>query len=538
MSASFRVQCLTGLAAVARERGFWNVFTCLCAVVVLPFIVSIAFGKLVHWLILGLSGAGRALWRRTPTPLLWLALGGTLGFLARWPAAALSESSQIAPTCPLSLAAPQSLAEALRWVQPVSGLHEGPAAVPPAAVSDLWSWRAASRPRRTLLLLSALHAPRTGCLLTLSRGDAGALGFLLAHPQGDGQVASATLRCAVSWLLAPRLALAALCLRSRRGANGTLALCVAAWALLRAALDLLALQNLLLFALARPGATAEAALARAFSRFAALMLMSLVLPWLPNFVADLALLVDGGAITLWEMLQEARPWVKLASMSRSGFAQYPTMQNTPFWALGAAMSQIYHEQQHHVHGHHEEEEYEEEEESEEEEAPRTREAVHFPPPLQLPAMADTPSFPAHLRCPITLNAMSEPAVSPAGITYERAALLRWVRDFGTEPQTRRRMSTHQVLPNLCARAAIEGWCAAQARRRAARVRSKDLPKEPACEGKQQPEDPPSPPLPPPPPDVPSVEPTTEMTHSARAVLSGFTPEAQFVFRTGEQSNAR
>ena len=53
--------------------------------------------------------------------------------------------------------------------------------------------------------------------------------------------------------------------------------------------------------------------------------------------------------------------------------------------------------------------------------------------------------------------MREPAISPAGITYERAVLARWVRAHGSEPTTRRAMSAAQIVPNLLARAALEAW---------------------------------------------------------------------------------
>jgi hypothetical protein len=56
--------------------------------------------------------------------------------------------------------------------------------------------------------------------------------------------------------------------------------------------------------------------------------------------------------------------------------------------------------------------------------------------------------------------MAEPAVSPSGTTYERAALERWLRDHRRDPLTGAAARPDQLLPNLGLGAAIEAWLAA------------------------------------------------------------------------------
>ena len=53
----------------------------------------------------------------------------------------------------------------------------------------------------------------------------------------------------------------------------------------------------------------------------------------------------------------------------------------------------------------------------------------------------------------------EPAVTPAGISYERSALMQWLEHQHTEPSTKRRLKRSRVVPNLTLRAMIEDWLA-------------------------------------------------------------------------------
>lgn len=92
---------------------------------------------------------------------------------------------------------------------------------------------------------------------------------------------------------------------------------------------------------------------------------------------------------------------------------------------------------------------------------------HWPGPISFPDWLNEENAPAHFRCPITLCVIREPAVTPAGISYERAALMQWLDHQHTEPSTKQRLKRSHVVPNLTFRAMIEDWleeqCAARRR---------------------------------------------------------------------------
>ncbi|KAG5181789.1 hypothetical protein JKP88DRAFT_141148, partial [Tribonema minus] len=44
--------------------------------------------------------------------------------------------------------------------------------------------------------------------------------------------------------------------------------------------------------------------------------------------------------------------------------------------------------------------------------------------------------PAHFLCPISLDWLVNPVITPSGITYSRAELELWVRENGTDPIAR------------------------------------------------------------------------------------------------------
>lgn len=54
---------------------------------------------------------------------------------------------------------------------------------------------------------------------------------------------------------------------------------------------------------------------------------------------------------------------------------------------------------------------------------------------------------ALLRCPITHEPMSDPVMSPYGITYERTAILDWLKRSATDPCTRGHLSRAMLTRN-------------------------------------------------------------------------------------------
>jgi STIP1 family protein 1 len=63
--------------------------------------------------------------------------------------------------------------------------------------------------------------------------------------------------------------------------------------------------------------------------------------------------------------------------------------------------------------------------------------------------------PAHLLCPITLQVMTDPVITPSGETYERQAIEQWLETHGTDPQTRRPLTKEQLIPNRRLKETVE-----------------------------------------------------------------------------------
>ncbi len=45
-------------------------------------------------------------------------------------------------------------------------------------------------------------------------------------------------------------------------------------------------------------------------------------------------------------------------------------------------------------------------------------------------------MPNHFFCPITLEVMRDPYITPSGHSYEGRALQQWIAQHGSDPQTR------------------------------------------------------------------------------------------------------
>lgn len=59
--------------------------------------------------------------------------------------------------------------------------------------------------------------------------------------------------------------------------------------------------------------------------------------------------------------------------------------------------------------------------------------------------------PEEFLCPITHAFMRDPVTTPNGHSYERSAILRWLRENGTDPMTRRELSPSQLRSNITLR---------------------------------------------------------------------------------------
>ena len=107
---------------------------------------------------------------------------------------------------------------------------------------------------------------------------------------------------------------------------------------------------------------------------------------------------------------------------------------------------------------------------------RSRRTVRWPNPVILPDGLDDADAPDALVCPITQELMTEPAlVVTSGRTYQRGALLRWVREHGTDPlQRNASLRESDLAPNLAVRQMVEDY--ARARRTAGAYQTRPRPR--------------------------------------------------------------
>ena len=76
-------------------------------------------------------------------------------------------------------------------------------------------------------------------------------------------------------------------------------------------------------------------------------------------------------------------------------------------------------------------------------------------------------MPASFFCPITGDVLVDPVVAGDGHTYEREAILEWLRRRRESPLTRQPLDVAGLNPNIALRKAIEEWNEAMSAMRAA-----------------------------------------------------------------------
>lgn len=70
-----------------------------------------------------------------------------------------------------------------------------------------------------------------------------------------------------------------------------------------------------------------------------------------------------------------------------------------------------------------------------------------------------PLPPEELRCPISLQLMSNPVIIASGQTYERACIERWLSDgHNTCPKTQQKLAHLSLTPNYCVKGLVASWC--------------------------------------------------------------------------------
>lgn len=71
------------------------------------------------------------------------------------------------------------------------------------------------------------------------------------------------------------------------------------------------------------------------------------------------------------------------------------------------------------------------------------------------ASVDEP--PQHFVCPLTLDVFEDPVVAMDGITYERAAVERWLETHNTSPYHGAPLTSNHVVPNIAMRQLTREW---------------------------------------------------------------------------------
>ena len=60
-------------------------------------------------------------------------------------------------------------------------------------------------------------------------------------------------------------------------------------------------------------------------------------------------------------------------------------------------------------------------------------------------------------CPINQTLMNDPVITPYGTTYERAAILNWLKKNNTDPLTKKRLTKDMLITNYALRSAIQEY---------------------------------------------------------------------------------
>ena len=91
--------------------------------------------------------------------------------------------------------------------------------------------------------------------------------------------------------------------------------------------------------------------------------------------------------------------------------------------------------------------------------------THWPALLRIPKSIETRMIqstlvaPEAFICPLSLDLMRQPAITPRGTTYDREALSRWVTAEGRYPagEAASPLRMDQLTPNLTVRNLIQAW---------------------------------------------------------------------------------
>jgi len=67
------------------------------------------------------------------------------------------------------------------------------------------------------------------------------------------------------------------------------------------------------------------------------------------------------------------------------------------------------------------------------------------------------NVPREFLCPISYEIMTQPVVSPSGITYDRKSIADWLDVHSSDPATNAPLKMDYLYPNLVMRDMIQEW---------------------------------------------------------------------------------
>lgn len=73
---------------------------------------------------------------------------------------------------------------------------------------------------------------------------------------------------------------------------------------------------------------------------------------------------------------------------------------------------------------------------------------------QMEETLEDDEIPSHFICPITFEVMKEPVFCSDGFTYEKHAIIDWLKDHSTSPLTGVELKSKELTPNYSLKSAI------------------------------------------------------------------------------------
>lgn len=67
------------------------------------------------------------------------------------------------------------------------------------------------------------------------------------------------------------------------------------------------------------------------------------------------------------------------------------------------------------------------------------------------------SVPDYLTCPLTKQLFVDPVNTPSGNTYERAAIMEYIREHGKDPLSKQKLKASHLSPNNATKMLVQQY---------------------------------------------------------------------------------